>query len=84
MIFFGKKPLENVLPTYQERIARAESRIISLEAEVLDIATAVSTLRNKVLRKIQFKKDLPGDDDTQSLNNPVLLPEPNGQFQRHR
>jgi len=43
--------------TSLERISRLEKRLTRLEAELLDLATSQDIIRNKVLRKIQFKKE---------------------------
>ncbi len=57
MIFWSKKRSENENETLEERFSRLEKRFTRLEAEILDIATAQDIIRNKVLRKIQSKKE---------------------------
>jgi hypothetical protein len=41
---------------WKSDLQRVEARITSLEAEILDLTTAIAIIRNKVLRKIQFKQ----------------------------
>lgn len=53
MWFFRKKVDDETL---KERVIRLEKRLTRLEAEQLDLATAQDIIRDKVLRKIQFKK----------------------------
>ncbi len=69
MMFFSKK---NVEETSNERLSKLEKRLTRLEAEILDVATAQDIIRNKVLRKIQFKKE---EEEPQDLYNRVLIPE---------
>jgi len=40
----------------EDSIKKMQTRLTRLEAEILDVATAQDIIRNKVLRKIQFKK----------------------------
>jgi len=56
MAFWNKKPTENVDITLKEEIRLLKSRLTRVEAEILDIGTAQDIIRNKVLRKIQYKK----------------------------
>jgi hypothetical protein len=42
--------------TLIQLVSRLEKRLIRLEAEQLDLATAQELIRDKDLRKIQFKK----------------------------
>lgn len=55
-----KVPEEAIMPTSAARITR-------LEADVLDLATSIEIIRNKVLRKIQTK---PEEESAQALNTP--------------
>jgi len=75
--FWQTKTKENVEPTCLERVSRLEARITKLEAENLDLCTAIDIIRNKVLRKIQFKKEVDdtSTDSTTSMYNGMLLPE---------
>jgi len=78
MGFFTKKLEKNVEPTIEERLRGIEARINRLSAEILDIATAQEIIRNKVLKKIQFKRATDPDDDPKSekdLYGGMLLPE---------
>lgn len=75
MLFWSKKRVEEVNPTYDERLRKIETRINLLSAEILDIATAQTIIRDKVLRKIQFKKAPEEEEDTKNTYSSVLLPE---------
>jgi hypothetical protein len=57
MWFFTKKQPKNVEFTPIERLQRLETRVSLLEANTLDLATGQEIIRNKVLRKIQFKQE---------------------------
>jgi len=59
----------NVIKTYEQRLINAENSINRLNSEVLSVATDNKTLRDKVLRKIQFKK--PQQDDESDDNNAI-------------
>jgi hypothetical protein len=77
MLWFNKDT-EKVDETLLGRIKKLENRLQSIEAEILDIATAQNIIRNKVLKKIQFKN--PKDDEEEEekpkdLYNGVLLRE---------
>ncbi len=56
MAFWNSKKEENVEATCNDRIKRLESKVMRQEAEILDLITAQDILRNKVLRKIQSKR----------------------------
>jgi len=56
--FFQSKTSKNVETTLESsEYRKLLVRITQLEAEVLALATANDIIRNKVLRKIQFKKE---------------------------
>lgn len=57
MLFWKKKAVESVEPTLKEEVRQLKAKITRLDSEVLDLITAQEILRNKVLRKIQAKKD---------------------------
>jgi len=63
-LFWTNKRSENVDPTYQEQLKRMQVRITKLEAETLELMTALDIIRNKVLRKIQFKKEDKEEEET--------------------
>jgi hypothetical protein len=64
MLWFNmKKQTENVLPTYEQRILLLESELRKLKSENLGFATDIDMIRNKVLRKIQFKKEIEADEE---------------------
>lgn len=65
---------EKVDETLSERISKIEKRLTRIEAEILDVATAQDIIRNKVLRKIQTKKE-PEEEQTQDLYSKILIPE---------
>ena len=58
--------------TLTKRIAKVESRLTSIEAEILDLATAINIIRNKVLKKIQFKNP-EKEEESEDLYNGMLL-----------
>jgi len=72
MLWFIKK---NVELTSTERLKKLEHRLSLLEAEVLDIATAQNIIRNKVLKKIQFKNPKEEEEQPKDLYSSVLLKE---------
>jgi len=75
MLWFKPK---NVELTSNERIKKLEHRLTLIESEILDIATAQNIIRNKVLKKIQFKNpkiDEEEEDKPKDLYNSVLLKE---------
>lgn len=62
MLFFKRtKNVEN------SEIVALKTRITKLEAEILDLATSINVIRNKVLRKIQFKQEETAQEE-QDLN----------------
>ncbi len=73
MLWF--KTEKNVEMTSNERLKKLEHRLTLLEAEILDIATAQNIIRNKVLKKIQFKNPKDDDKDPKDLYNGILLSE---------
>jgi hypothetical protein len=78
MAFWNKKQPKEVNLTLEQQIKKIESRVLLLESETLDLATAHNILRNKVLKKIQFKnpKDDEKDSDSpENLYSKVLLKE---------
>jgi len=73
MGWFWKKQGEGADESISARVMKIETRLTRVEAEILDIATAQDIIRNKVLRKIQFKKE----DTEADKNDPyggILLP----------
>jgi hypothetical protein len=72
MWLFNKKLEENVPETYEQRLKRIESNLIRTQAEVLELYTAIDIIRNKVLRKIQYKRV----DESENINteSPFLTP----------
>lgn len=74
MAFWNKKTPEKVEPTLEERLKRMEGRITLLEAETMDLATAHNIIRNKVLKKIQFKK-VEEEEEKKDLYNGMFIPE---------
>ena len=75
MLFFRKKAPENVEKTFSERLLRLESRLSVLEADILDLATAQNILRNKVLKKIQFKNIKEEEETSKDLYSEILIKE---------
>ena len=74
MGFFTKKQPENVDLALKDEILQLKTRLTRVEAEILDVATAQNIIRDKVLRKIQTKKQ-PEEEETQNIYNKVLIPE---------
>jgi hypothetical protein len=60
-----EKPIENVNPSI-------ETRFTKLEAEVLALAVAQDVIRNKVLRKIQFKKKEEEEEEEEEDTNSAI------------
>lgn len=62
-----------------ERVSKLEKRLTRLEAEILDIATAQDIIRDKVLRKIQFKREAAqreqDNENPKDIYNGVLISE---------
>lgn len=65
MLFWKKKSAENVDLTLKEEVRVMKSKLTRLESEVLDIITSLDIIRNKVLRKIQIKKDINTEDESE-------------------
>lgn len=78
MLWFTKK---NEDLSLNQRIKKLESRLQVVEAEILDVATAQNIIRNKVLKKIQFKNPKNDEEEEQDPYNSVLLKE-NGNIQK--
>lgn len=51
------KPKQKEDNTSDARVTVLESKIRKLETEMLDVITALDSIRNKVLRKIQVRKE---------------------------
>jgi len=71
---FWNKP-KNVEQALVDRVSKLETRLTRLEAEILDVATAQDIIRNKVLRKIQNKKEEEPTEKPKDLYNGMLLTE---------
>ena len=71
-LFWSKKEVENVDPTLKEELRSLKARITRLESEILDLMTAQEIIRNKILRKIQSKKD-PEEETSKDIYNGVLI-----------
>lgn len=56
MIFWNRKRIENEDLTTKEELRLMKARVTRVESEILDCMTAIEIIRNKVLRKIQSKK----------------------------
>ena len=75
MLFWNKKQPERPEETSKEALRRLEIRLTRVEAEILEVATAQDIIRNKVLRKIQHKKEDEEEDNAKDLYNSVLIKE---------
>jgi hypothetical protein len=71
--FLNKKQDKTLNPSQYDELFSLKSRVIRIEAEILDIMTAQNIIRNKVLKKIQFKKGDEEEEKPQDLYNGVLL-----------
>lgn len=72
--FFSKRK-EKANETYEERLQAMEDKYRKLNSTVLDVATDVDNLRNKVLRKIQERREqYEKDINTESSENDTSLP----------
>lgn len=60
-MFWTRKKPENVKETYEKRLLAVESKVLQLDTQVLALVLDQKVLRDKVLRKIQFKK--PTEDE---------------------
>lgn len=63
LLFTKKKEPEKVLPTFEERLVLLETELRKLKSETLALNMDMDTMRNKVLRKIQTKKQLETEDE---------------------
>lgn len=60
------KDLEQ-LKTYEKRLIDVENAINRLNSELLSVTTDQKIIRDKVLRKIQFKKGSESEEESQNL-----------------
>jgi hypothetical protein len=77
MLFF-KKNERKVSDAFEDRLANVEKRLKNVENETLGLATENEIIRNKVLRKIQFKRnelnaEEPEDKTPKVLNSPFSI-----------
>jgi len=71
---FWNKP-KNVDKTLQQRLNELESRILKIESDILSVTIDQKMIRDKVLRKIQFKKEEETEQKPKDLYNGMLLTE---------
>jgi hypothetical protein len=65
---------KNVEKTSDERISKLESRILKVESDLLAVILDQKIIRDKVLRKIQFKHtEEEQPEETKDLYSSVLL-----------
>lgn len=74
MAFWHKKGTDIEDMTTKERLKRIEVRLNMLEADTLGLATAQETIRNKVLRKIQHKKEPKDEEKPKDIYSGGLIP----------
>jgi len=72
MLWFTKKE-ENVSQSLIKRVVELENRVLSLESQILSVQMDQKVIRDKVLRKIQFKKD--ESDTPQDIYKGMLIPQ---------
>jgi chaperonin cofactor prefoldin len=56
-VFWNKKEQEKIEPTLIERVAKLEGKLQTVESQIVELFTSYDILRNKVLRKIQTRKE---------------------------
>ena len=75
MFWIKQKKEENVPKTYESRLNSIESRILKVESEILAVTIDQKIIRDKVLRKIQFKREEEEETDKIDPYRGVLIPE---------
>ena len=78
--FFKRQDSEKItssdeIKLLEEEQRRIKIRLTKIEAEILDVATAQDIIRNKVLRKIQVKKDPEEEEKPEGWNGIPLTSE---------
>lgn len=75
MWFFNKKTSVDVDLTLEQQFRKLANRVTILEGETLALATAQEAIRNKVLRKIQGKKEEeePKEEKPKDIYNGMLI-----------
>lgn len=85
-MFFTKKEPEKVPPkalptneiqTLTARLDSIEAKLRKHDTEILDVATALDSIRNKVLRKIQSKKQQEEEEEEEPQKD-IFQTLPNG------
>ena len=83
MLFFNKKP-EKIENSVRERVETLEIRLKKCENEIFGLIAEQELLRNKVLRKIQFKRKKEEEDfeeeDTENAQNGLIKSKPLNTF----
>jgi len=68
------KKEQEVLPeSVFDRLDKLEKKMLRLNSEMLDVMTSVQILRDKVLKKIKFKKEEEEEEKPKDLYNGMLL-----------
>lgn len=66
---------ESISDSVLKRVTDLEIRLRKAESEILGLATDNEIIRNKVLRKIQFKKtEETSEESIPQTNNPLFIP----------
>lgn len=74
--FWHSKPQKNTPENDENRLIFIENRLKKLENEVLGLAAGQEVIRNKVLKKIQFKRpDEETEEKPKDLYSGMLLPD---------
>lgn len=73
MLWFTKKD-KDVEQTLRIRVSELETQCFQLERKIIELQVDQKFLRDKVLRKIQFKKE--ESDTPQDIYKGMLIPQP--------
>ncbi len=75
MFWIKKTPKENVPETFEKRLSKLESEVKSHSSDIFSLFMDQKMLRDKVLRKIQFKREEEQEEKPKDLYNGMLLKE---------
>ncbi len=72
-MWFKRKEID--IETFNKRLISVENAIIKLNSEILGVTVDQKLIRDKVLRKIQFKKEPEEEEERLDPYKGVLVPE---------